>query len=181
MHVSAGQVISHEHCIVTCNLSTKLTWHTFVCRLPGYGAGGWLCYFPSTADVVPEELIWWSMPCLGAAGRQGSGRSRRVQEEHFVQWDAVGSLLVYFTIFLGKPVLRGSLVTPLLLSRLAVWCHELLALVLGLPLCFCGCISERRSVVERRDARDLWCYCRRCVLPCCKNPLPSAGFSEWRF
>lgn len=24
------------------------------------------CYFPSTTDVVPEELIWWSMPCLEA-------------------------------------------------------------------------------------------------------------------
>lgn len=32
------------------------------------------CYFPFTADVVPEELIWWSMPCLEGVGGHGEFR-----------------------------------------------------------------------------------------------------------
>lgn len=46
-----------------------------------YGAGGWLCYFPCTTDVVPEELIWWSVPCLEAGVQwvllAGHGEFRR--------------------------------------------------------------------------------------------------------
>lgn len=73
---------------------------------------------------------WGPVGPAGGRGARGYGEFRR----NTVLWDAAGLLL--------EPVLHGSLMTPLLLSRMAP--------VLGLPLCFCEHTSQRNSVIVRR-------------------------------
>lgn len=104
---------------------------------------------------------WCPVGPAGGRGARGYGEFRR----NTVLWDAAGLLL--------EPVLHGSLVTPLLLSRMAP--------VLGLPLCFCEHTSQRNSVIVRRGAKDLWQCGRRCVLARYKSSLPLTEFSESRF
>lgn len=84
-----------------------------------------------------------------AALRQGSSRSQGVQEEHFVLWDTAGSLLVYSFAYGSEPVLHGSLVILLLLSRKPCLASARSCAHYSMSLCFCECQNKKcKSVGE---------------------------------